>query len=58
MLNLKSMMNNEKNKKGSSFTNEKIKEYSVSSLINIKDMINNNEKIRWNNVKENKVKIQ
>ena len=58
MLNLKSMMNNEKNKKGSSFTNEKIKEYSVSTLINIKDMINNNEKIRWNNVKENKVKIQ
>ena len=58
MLNLKSMMNNEKNKKGSSFTNEKIKEYSVSSLINIKDMINNNEKIRWNNVKENKLKIQ
>ena len=58
MLNLKSMMNNEKNKKGSSFTNEKIKEYSVSSLINIKDMINNNEEIRWNNVKENKVKIQ
>ena len=58
MLNLKSMMNNEKNKKGSSFTNEKIKEYSVSSLINIKDMINNNEKIRWNNVKENKVTIQ
>ena len=58
MLNIKSMMNNEKNKKGSSFTNEKIKEYSVSSLINIKDMINNNEKIRWNNVKENKLKIQ
>ena len=58
MLNIKSMMNNEKNKRGSCFTNEKIKEYSVSSLINIKDMINNNEKIRWNNVKENKVKIQ
>ena len=64
LLSIKNIMNNEKSKRGSrvsSFTNEKIKEYSVTSLINVKDMINNNEKNDEKNkmdinVKENKIK--
>ena len=64
LLSIKNIMNNEKSKRGSrvsSFTNEKIKEYSVTSLIYEKDMINNNEKNDEKNkmdinVKENKIK--